>query len=102
MNQLSISKKNYFRFTVNAQTDKAQHFRIYDCLDRGYVIMTDGKVIGTADTLVQAQQMIVSYTTKVWCFNCYGVCIARMPIGKIGEYNSKHYIASERITSWKE
>lgn len=61
MNQLTISKKNYFRFTVNAQTDKAQHFRIYDCLDRGYVIMTEGKVIGTADTIVQAQACAQAY-----------------------------------------
>lgn len=55
MNQLTISK-NFFRFTINAK-----HFRIYDCLDRGYVIMTDGKVIGTADTIVQAQQFAIAY-----------------------------------------
>ena len=61
MNQLTISKKNYFRFTVNAQTAQAKHFRFYDCLDRGYVIMTDGKVIGTADTIVQAQQFAINY-----------------------------------------
>ena len=55
MNQLTISRK-FFRFTVNAQ-----HFRIYDCLDRGYVIMTDGKVVSTADTIVQAQQFAINY-----------------------------------------
>lgn len=36
-------------------------FRIYDCLDRGYVIMTEGKVIGTADTLVQAERKCKNY-----------------------------------------
>lgn len=60
MNQLTISRK-FFRFTVNAQTANAQHFRIYDCSDRGYVIMTKGKVIGTADTIVQAQQFAINY-----------------------------------------
>ena len=101
MNQLTISKK-FFRFTVNAQTAQAKQFRIYDSISHGYVIMTDGKVIGTADTIVQAQQFAINYTTKVWCYNCYGVCIARLPIGKINEYNAKHHIASEKITSWKE
>lgn len=101
MNQLTISRK-FFRFTTNAQTANAQNFRIYDCTNRGYVIMTNGKVIGTADTLVQAQQFAIHYTTKVWCFNCYGVCVARLPIGKIDEYNTRHNIASEKITSWKE
>ena len=60
MNQLTISRK-FFRFTINAQTAQAKHFRIYDCLDRGYVIMTNGKVIGTADTIVQAQQFAINY-----------------------------------------
>lgn len=60
MNQLTFSRK-FHRFTVNAQTAKAKHFRFYDCLDRGYVIMTDGKVVGTADTIVQAQQFAVNY-----------------------------------------
>ena len=60
MNILSHSRK-FHRFTTNAQTAQAQHFRIYDALDRGYVIMTDGKVIGTADTIVQAQQFAINY-----------------------------------------
>lgn len=60
MNQLTISRK-FHRFTVNAQTAQAKHFRIYDCLGRGYVIMTDGKVIGTADNIVQAQQFAINY-----------------------------------------
>lgn len=60
MNQSTFSGK-FHRFTVNAQTAQAKHFRIYDCLDRGYVIMTDGKVIGTADTIVQAQQFAINY-----------------------------------------
>lgn len=60
MNALQHGRK-FTRFTVNAHTMQAQHFRIYDCLDRGYVIMTDGKVIGTADTIVQAQQFAINY-----------------------------------------
>ena len=60
MNQLTISRK-FHRFTVNAQTAQAKHFRFYDCLERGYVIMTDGKVIGTADTIVQAQAYAQAY-----------------------------------------
>lgn len=36
-------------------------FRIYDCLDRGYVVMADGKVIGTADTLPQAERKCKNY-----------------------------------------
>ena len=60
MNALQHTRK-FHRFTVNAQTAQAKHFRFYDCLDRGYVIMTDGKVIGTADTIVQAQQFAINY-----------------------------------------
>lgn len=60
MNQLTITRK-FHRFTVNAQTAKAKHFRIYDSISHGYVIMTDGKVIGTADTIVQAQQFALNY-----------------------------------------
>lgn len=39
---------------------------------------------------------------KVWCFNCYGICIARLNIEKIPMWNANHHIASEKITSWKE
>ena len=39
---------------------------------------------------------------KVWCFNCYGVCIARLSVDKIDEWNAKHLIISEKIKSWKE
>ena len=53
--------RKFWRFTVNAFTPNAKHFRIYDCLERGYVIMTDGKVIGEADTIVQAEAFIKSY-----------------------------------------
>ena len=60
MNILTHTRK-FHRFTTNAQTPNAKHFRIYDALDRGYVIMTDGKVIGTADTIVQAQQFAINY-----------------------------------------
>ena len=101
MNSLQQGR-NFYRFITNAYTAQAQHFRIYDCLSRGYVIMTNGKVIGTTDNFVQAQQFAINYSKKVWCFNCYGVCIARMPIAKIDEYNAKHGIASEKIKSWIE
>lgn len=39
---------------------------------------------------------------KVWCFNCYGVCIALLPVEKIDEWNKNHYEASAKIKSWKE
>lgn len=55
---LTHSKK-FHRFTINAYTQNAKHFRIYDCLERGYVIMFDGKVIGIADDIVQAQHFII-------------------------------------------
>ena len=63
MNELTISRK-FHRFTTNAQTANAQHFRIYDCANRGYVIMTNGKVIGTTDTIVQAQLFAINYTER--------------------------------------
>lgn len=66
MNTLSISRK-FHRFTVNAQTPFAKHFRIYDALDNGYVIMTDGKVIGTAWDIVQAQQVAIDYAKACEC-----------------------------------
>ena len=39
---------------------------------------------------------------KVWCFNCYGVCIARMDVDKISDWNANHPIVSQKIKSWKE
>lgn len=39
---------------------------------------------------------------KVWCFNCYGVCIKRMYISKIDEWNNTHRLVSDKIASWKE
>lgn len=55
MNVLTITSK-FYKLTTATRT-----FRIYDCLDRGCVIMTNGKVIGTADTIVQAQQFAINY-----------------------------------------
>lgn len=55
MNTLTHTNK-FHRFTTKTAT-----FRFYDCLDRGYVIMTNGKVIGTVDTLAQAQQFAINY-----------------------------------------
>lgn len=60
MNELRHTRK-FHRFTTNTQTAQAKHFRFYDSVSRGYVIMTDGKVIGTADTIVQAQQFALAY-----------------------------------------
>lgn len=39
---------------------------------------------------------------KVWCFNCFGVCIKRMYVSKIDEWNNTHGLVSDKITSWKE
>ena len=60
MHELKHTRK-FHRFTTNAHTANAKHFRIYDAFNRGYVIMTDGKVVGTADTLAQAQQFAINY-----------------------------------------
>ena len=35
---------------------------------------------------------------KVWGFNCYGVCIKRIEVSKIAEWNA----ANEKIVDWKE
>lgn len=58
MNELRNMGK-YHRLTYNGKV-----FRIYDCLDRGYVVMTDGKVIGTADNNVQAMNFAKAYTQR--------------------------------------
>lgn len=39
---------------------------------------------------------------KVWCYNCYGVCIARMEVNKIEQWNASHPIVSEKIKFWGE
>ena len=39
---------------------------------------------------------------KVWCFNCYGVCIKRMDVTKIDEWNATHPLQCEKIISWKK
>lgn len=39
---------------------------------------------------------------KVWGFNCYGVCIARIEKKDIDKWNENHAIASQKIVSWKE
>lgn len=60
MNILQHTDK-YARFTTNAHTAHAKHFRIYDCFERGYVIMLNGKVIGIADNIVLAQHFAINY-----------------------------------------
>lgn len=39
---------------------------------------------------------------KVWCFNCYGVCIARLLESEISEWNKNHEIISKKIVDWRE
>ena len=39
---------------------------------------------------------------KVWGFNCYGICIKRIEVSKIDEWNATHQLANEKIISWKE
>ena len=39
---------------------------------------------------------------KVWAFNCYGVCIKRLYVSEIEEWNNNHGLASDKIVSWKE
>ena len=39
---------------------------------------------------------------KVWGFNVYGVCIKRLYISEIENWNSTHGLASDKITSWKK
>ena len=39
---------------------------------------------------------------KYWCFNCWGVCIALLPLEKIEAWNEKHTKWNEKIHSWKE
>ena len=39
---------------------------------------------------------------KVWAFNCYGVCIKRLYISEIEEWNNNHGLASDKIVSWME
>lgn len=39
---------------------------------------------------------------KVWGFNCYGICIKRIEVSMIDEWNATHQLANEKIASWKE
>ena len=97
MNTLSHSRK-FHRFTTNTQTPFAKHFRIYDALDRGYVIMTDGKVIGTAWDIVQAQQVAINYAKACECLSShafsakwYNEIKDRVPHGEPFYYVDKFY-----------
>ena len=50
-------RKNYWQFIIGIHK-----FRIYDCLDRGYIVMTHtGTMVGVADDIVQAQQVATEY-----------------------------------------
>lgn len=50
-------RKNYWQFIIGISK-----FRIYDCLERGYVVMTHtGTMVGVADDIVQAQQLATAY-----------------------------------------
>lgn len=39
---------------------------------------------------------------KVWCYNCFGVCVARLEISQIEKWNETHKNFAYRITSWAE
>ena len=39
---------------------------------------------------------------KVWCFNCFGVCIVRLPKNRIEEWNKTHSLFNEKIIDYKE
>ena len=39
---------------------------------------------------------------KVWCFNCFGVCVGRMEVSKIHEWNQNHPNYTTKICDWKE
>jgi hypothetical protein len=83
MNTLTHSRK-FHRFTINAQSPIEKHFRIYDALDRGYVIMTDGKVIGIADTIAQAQAYAQAYA-----FACENMASHAIPAQWYNEIKNK-------------
>lgn len=38
---------------------------------------------------------------KVWGFNCFGVCIKRIDVNKIDEYNKNHLLVRDRIAYWR-
>jgi hypothetical protein len=39
---------------------------------------------------------------KVWGFNCYGVCVKRIELNKIEEWNKTHSLMNQKIVSWIE
>ena len=39
---------------------------------------------------------------KVWCFNCFGVCIVLLPKDEIEEWNKTHPLFNEKIHSYKD
>ena len=39
---------------------------------------------------------------KVWGYNCYGICIKRIEVSKIEEWNATHPLANQKIVDWKE
>lgn len=56
MNRLFI-RKNYWQFIT-----RNHKFRIYDCLERGYIVMTHtGTMVGVAYDFVQAQNLAIAY-----------------------------------------
>ena len=38
---------------------------------------------------------------KVWCFNCFKICIAFLAVDKIDEWNKTHPLFNEKIHSYK-
>lgn len=39
---------------------------------------------------------------KVWGFNCYGICIKRIELDKIQEWNDTHPLTNQKIVDWME
>ena len=39
---------------------------------------------------------------KVYGYNCFGICIVRIDVEKIKEWNAKHPFPRDQIFSWKE
>lgn len=39
---------------------------------------------------------------KVWGFNCYGVCVKRIELNKIEEWNRTHSLVNQKIVNWIE
>lgn len=59
-------RKNYWQFLVLRGRRILGKYRIYDCGERGYVVITayTGIIIGTTYSFVQAQNLAWEYTAN--------------------------------------